>query len=889
MEGITLEQLQVEIGGYIKPLQKELKKATASVDSAVNQMQKQMDGLTDKTQNNVKKTSVNMQKSMDKATMSFRKLIGIASVVLPVTALVSFGKECVSLASDLQEVQNVVDVTFGSMSEKINQFAKEAITNLGLSETSAKRYASTMGAMLKSMGFVDGREVYDMSTQLTSLAADMASFYNISSDDAFTKIRSGMSGETEPLKQLGINLSVANLEAYALSKGLTKSYNAMTQHEQATLRYQYLLKVTADAQGDFARTSGSWANQVRILTENFNSFKASIGTGLINMFTPVLTVVNIMLDKFKTFAVYFNEFTGIVFGNAQGGSNATTNVADDVTDSLSNVTASAKEAKRALMGFDEIQKFESTDISTLTATVESITAANKAINDMSDDKVSEVAQRWADTIRKVFGPAGELLEDLKNGDFLEAGKDVSQLAANFTKWLAEAVDNIDWKEIGRIAGGFLAGATSEIPELAAGAVKLGFAIFDGILDGIKGAFEEAPIETVLITSAVVLKWTGLGKKLALSVATGFMGEFIQSKVVESTVSGAVTAGSATVATKAGTFLAKVFKVAAAGILGFKGGNWLNELITGEDVDMSMPEQIGYLVDSIKKNGLKEISEGFQMTFTDIGKSIDDFFNTTKIKINGDTIRITSDQYSKFMAFANDTSSSLNSKVSAWLEGIGIRVDGSNEALIEKLKVMAATSETQVADVIYKIIEQLETNASNTIAKLQSALNGLGFTEFERKLEDLRDKIRDSLEFKVSVSAESKGVGQNITSKFYSQLGMKSLDPFPEFKSNITFGGMKANGGYVNSGQLFIAREAGPELVGIMNGHTAVANNTQIVSGIEGGVARAISIMVPYLVQIANNTKAGNNMSGASPDEIFLSVQQSARRYTMRTGLSAFPT
>ena len=363
MEGITLEQLQVVITGYVKPLQDELKKAVASVNQTSESIKKELDGLTQQTKTDIQKSTSGIESGISKATQSFRKMKSLAKTLLSVTAIVSFGKSCIDLGSDLTEVQNVVDVTFTDMSDKVNEFAKNAITSLGLSETSAKRYTSTMGAMLKSMGFAQ-KDVYDMSTGLTALSADMASFYNLDTETAFTKIRSGIAGETEPLKQLGINMSVANLEAFALSQGITKTYNSMSQKEQTLLRYNYLMKVTADAQGDFARTSGGWANQVRILTENFNAFRASIGSGLINAFTPVLTVINTVIGRLRTFAEYFNEFTRIIFGDAGGGednSNSVAAVADDITNSLNDTTASAKEAKRVLMGFDEINKLSSAD------------------------------------------------------------------------------------------------------------------------------------------------------------------------------------------------------------------------------------------------------------------------------------------------------------------------------------------------------------------------------------------------------------------------------------------------------------------------------------------------------------------------------------------------
>lgn len=220
------------------------------------------------------------------------KIGGIMGTVFAAEQVFEFGKEAVELGSDLAEVQNVVKATFGNGEAEINQFADTAIRQFGLSELSAKKFTSTMGAMLKSMGGFDSAEVQEMSTTLAGLAGDMASFYNLDAQEAFDKLRSGISGETEPLKQLGINLNVANLEAFALANGIEKSYDKMTEQEKALLRYNYILNATADAQGDFAKTQDSWANQTRILTEEFNSLKGTLGQGLINVLNPLVTSIN---------------------------------------------------------------------------------------------------------------------------------------------------------------------------------------------------------------------------------------------------------------------------------------------------------------------------------------------------------------------------------------------------------------------------------------------------------------------------------------------------------------------------------------------------------------------------------------------------------------------
>lgn len=344
MEGMTLEKLQVIIEAQTKAYYEELKKVQQQTKSATSAVEAQ----TNKIKN---------------AFSKIGKAVGLA---LSVTAIISFGRSCIELGSDLAEVQNVVDVTFGAMSETINHFARDALEKFGLSETSAKNYTSTLGAMLKSMGFTT-QAAADMSMEMTGLAADMASFYNLDTDVAFEKIRSGISGETEPLKQLGINMSVANLEAFALSQGITKAYNAMTQQEQAMLRYNYLMQTTADAQGDFARTSDGWANQVRVLTERFNALKAAIGQGLIAVLTPVIRVLNSLLAKILTVTDAFSNFIAKITGKNTKTTTTVSNIgeaADSAAGSMGDVGAatdaagqSAKKAAKeygGLLSMDEV-------------------------------------------------------------------------------------------------------------------------------------------------------------------------------------------------------------------------------------------------------------------------------------------------------------------------------------------------------------------------------------------------------------------------------------------------------------------------------------------------------------------------------------------------------
>lgn len=291
---------------------------------------------------------------------AFKKIGLFAGLALGGAALTGFAMGSIKIASDLQEVQNVVDVTFGDMAESINSFSKSALLNFGMSELSAKKFTSTMGAMLKSSGLT-GAQMTDMSKNIAGLTGDMASFYNLKHQEAFDKIRAGLAGETEPLRALGINMSVANLEAYALSKGINKSFQSMSQAEQVILRYNYVLNATKDAQGDFARTSGSWANQTRVLSEQWNTLKGTMGAGFINLLNPILKGLNSLILKLQTAVLYFKAFTDAVFGNsnevakgmqkATSGAISTANANEGLAGKMKDLS---KAAKGSISGFDEV-------------------------------------------------------------------------------------------------------------------------------------------------------------------------------------------------------------------------------------------------------------------------------------------------------------------------------------------------------------------------------------------------------------------------------------------------------------------------------------------------------------------------------------------------------
>lgn len=258
------------------------------------------------------------------------------------------------MASDLEEVQNVVDVSFGSMADEVEAFANAAVRSYGMSALTAKRMASTFMAMSNGMDIAQ-EAGKNMSLQLTALAGDMASFYNVGQDIAQTALSSIFTGETESLKKFGIVLTETNLEAFALSQGIKKSYQAMSQAEKVALRYNYVLNATKNAQGDFARTSGSWANQIRLLKEQWTQFLGILGSGLIKILTPMVKALNQMLASLISIG---NAITK-VFGGKTTNNMATTikdsaSSAGDLDAGLGDANESAKKLSRTIAGFDEL-------------------------------------------------------------------------------------------------------------------------------------------------------------------------------------------------------------------------------------------------------------------------------------------------------------------------------------------------------------------------------------------------------------------------------------------------------------------------------------------------------------------------------------------------------
>lgn len=407
-----------------------------------------------------------------------KKLGVLIGGVFAIGKLAQFGKECTKLGSDLNEVQSVVNVVFPNMTEKVNEFSKKAVKTAGLSETMAKKYVGLFGSMAKQFNFTES-QAYDMSTQLTQLAGDVASFYNISQDLAYIKLKSVFSGETETLKDIGVVMTQNALDEYALANGYGKTTSAMTEQEKVALRLAFVQKQLSAASGDFIRTSDSWANQMRVMQLQLQSLKATVGQGLINLFTPVLKVINTLLGKLATLANAFKSFTELITGKKSSGQTGASGAGLVGTDPMADTADQYGDAA------DNAEKLADATNDTADATKKATKAAKgylsplDEINNYSTDKSVDSSSKVPGAPGATGGLADKMKDAVQNVDYGKVAEGETVLD-KMSKPLEKIIDR--FKQLAKlIAKGFWDGLGDYEP------------IFDGIkkdLDSIRKSLKD---------------------------------------------------------------------------------------------------------------------------------------------------------------------------------------------------------------------------------------------------------------------------------------------------------------------------------------------------------------------------------------------------------------
>lgn len=366
--------------------------------------------------------------------------------------------DAIDISSSLTEVENVVRQTFGQYENLINNFAKTSIEKFGMSELSAKQFASRFQAMGTALDIPQGK-MADMSIRLTELTGDMASFYDVSQEDVAKSLQSVFSGTTAPMRRYGIDLTQATLKEWALKQGLDANVSSMSQAEKAMLRYQYVLAHTTNITEDFKRTQDSWHNQVTLLRENFKALGAVVGGGLINAFKPFLKVLNTVLQKVISFAEMVTNALGSIFGwryEASKGAGIS-GLADDIgsaSDGMDDLSDAAGSAGKNTGGIAKNAKKAKKEIQQATRAFDEL----KVISKQSKDKGSGSGKKGSGSGSGAGGGAsadgGLVQTDTIFKKFKSNIKNLEQLGESISGALINAMKKIKWKEVYAKAEGF---------------------------------------------------------------------------------------------------------------------------------------------------------------------------------------------------------------------------------------------------------------------------------------------------------------------------------------------------------------------------------------------------------------------------------------------------
>lgn len=448
--------------------------------------------------------------NINKMSLSFGNLLRTILPFVGLRGVFGWLKESVDLGSSIVEIQNVIDTAFGSLkkgydsiADHIYNWSKTTMDAFGVSEIAALRYAGRLQSIFNSSGFDASERMRNSASQMTTdlieRAGDIASFYDISVDEAMTKITSGLAGMARPLRSLGINLSVANLQQYALSQGIETSWKNMDQATQMALRYGYILEASQYAAGDFQKTQMSLANQTRLLTMNLQVLSTTIGQGFVSAIAPAVGWLNTLIKRLIQAASAFRTFMWTLFGKPLA---AAKGIADDLlgsvedsadaagdlgggaggaSDNLGKAGKAAKELKKQLtvLPFDELNQLAK-DTDTASSGGSGGSGGGGGVGGLGaldtdgllpdyesafeDSPVVQAIDRWAARIREAFEKhqwknLGRIVaEGINVGfgyiyDVLDYNKIKPKIVDGFIHPFQDAFNSmmtfIDWKLVGR--------------------------------------------------------------------------------------------------------------------------------------------------------------------------------------------------------------------------------------------------------------------------------------------------------------------------------------------------------------------------------------------------------------------------------------------------------
>ena len=792
----------------------------------------------------------------------------------------SFGSRVNELLGKMSGLK--VDVDGGLISES-------EMKNLGLNLQEITQYASQLASITNSLGQT-GEVTTAISKSMTMLAGDISSLFNVDFSTVATNLQSGLIGQSRALYKYGIDITNATLQTYAYKYGIEKAVSEMSQAEKQQLRLLAILDQSKVSWGDLANTINSPSNMIRQFTNNVKEAGMVLGQLFIPVLQKVLPVINGVVIAIKRLLVSVANLLGIKidfssFGQGVSGYNEDL---EDTADALDKVGTSAKNAQSGIRAFDKLKVISTPKSSgsgsgaggagiDLTKEIMDATAEYEKVWQEAFDKMQNTALGWADKIEKLLEPVKKLFKDLFNGDFFEAGQDLSGIVTGIFNWMSDAIASVDWYQIGQNIGQFLAGIDWTAVFTSAG--NFIETAIDAAIDLWKGSFDAAPIETTIITAIGLLKFTGVG-----DIIWGKISDKLSAKVLGSSIGIVPTIAIAAVTWEIGFNVGKslgkaLFPEDAEYYDNFTwfGENGFFDTLKNTDFT-TLKTAWYYLYKDITDNDLYRFLTGTMLlpkhsTLDDFGDKIDwliDKIKNTKVDMS-DTFGLSS----ALINIAPLVGNWFNENVSPWFtkekwQGMGQTIESS---LSEKWTSFTTWwNQTGFSSWWKKISEQF------------------GLTKWNKLLENIPTAFRTAFKTAANVAIAPlnlviSGIETMINNAIDLINGLMSAarlipkigDAVPNNIQHISVGRIPTfeKGGYVPSRYtMFMAGENGiPEIAGTVGGKTAVAGGVEI-TGIKDAINSTAQQEIALLKQ--NNQLLQGILEkefGITTDQIGIAARQ----------------
>ena len=873
-------QQMKNLAAAMKPFADEMNKVSSGFSAFPSRIQRLITS-TEQYNGTVRRatTSTNAWNSALKA-ISFAAIYRAAAKLLGIA---------IAKSSQYTEDLNLFTVSMGRYAEEAYNYAQKVSEVMGIDPAEWMRNQGVFNTIIAGFG-VAGDKAAFMSKNLTQLGYDLASFYNIDFESAMQKVQSGISGELEPLRRLGYDLSVARLEQERLNLGIDKSVSSMTQAEKSQLRYYAMMTQVTQVQGDMARTLENPANMLRVLRAELEQAARAVG----NIFIPILTkvlpiaiaVASALQEIIAAIATLFGITVkspkwGDAIGSASAGSGA-------IADNMDSAAGSAKELKRYLAGFDELNVLPDQNQGG-SGSGAGVGGGDLGLDLPGYDFLKNAVTTQIDEWKKKLEPLVSFVKDNL--------KEILGLIATI------GIALLAWKLSNDFLNGIMALKTLgknglSIPlTISAGVIltATGFTIeFSGIKDAIEKKLNSFNFGEIILGGLTGTAGAGLlGKGI---------GQFIAKAFGESAVAKAITAGGGTIST--GLIGAAIGGI-VAGIPMFVTGvydaimnglNVLNGLLVPAGATMA-GAGIGAIIGSLGGpigTGIGALIGLAVGALTDLGiliyqkwdeicaffAPVAEWFNINVVQpISGffsglwDGIVKT---FSPAVTWFSDLWKSVSQTFEDVFYNIGVLVSGTWETIKIVWGIVSDWFDTNVIQPVASFFSDLWDGISSWAIKswnkISTVFSGIAawfdanvirpivgfFTDLWTDITVIFGKVVGF--FKGIINGVLSGLNSAISYAFgginsilrsIRGFSIAGFTPFSGLREiSVPQIPMLADGGFVDQGQLFIAREAGAEMVGSIGRRTAVANNDQIVDGITYGVREANDDVVTAIYAVA---------------------------------------